>query len=125
MKTMTLDEFIAACKAQAKCRDEIVFICPMCGTLQSGKDFIEAGVGEDFEEIEKFIAYSCIGRWQGADSPRKKPDGKPCNWTLGGLLRTHKLEVITPDGKHHPRFELATKDAAAAHRQRPDWRRHD
>lgn len=116
MKTMTLDEFIAACKAQAKRREEIVFVCPMCGTMQSGNDFIAAGVGKDFDEIEKFLGYSCIGRWQGADAPRKYPDGKPCNWTLGGLFQTHKLEVVTPDGKRHPRFELASVLEADVHR---------
>lgn len=118
MKTMTLDEFVDTCKAQAGCREEIVFVCPMCGTLQSGKDLIAAGVGKDFDEIEKYLAYSCIGRWLNAGPPRKKPDGKPCNWTLGGLFRTHKLEVVTPDGVHHPRFELATKDAADVHLDR-------
>jgi hypothetical protein len=45
----------------------------------------------------------------------KAPDGKPCNWTLGGLFRTHTLEVVTPDGKKHPRFEVATPEQAQAH----------
>ena len=41
--------------------------------------------------------------------------GKPCNWTLGGLFALHKLEVVTPDGEKHPRFELATPAEAQAH----------
>ena len=24
--------------------------------------------------------------------------------TLGGLFKIHELEVVTPDGEHHPRF---------------------
>lgn len=50
-----------------------------------------------------------------AGPPRKKPDGKPCNWTLGGLFRLHELEVITPDGKAHPTFAVATPAQAQAH----------
>jgi hypothetical protein len=34
---------------------------------------------------------------------------------LGGLISLHKLEVVTPDGEHHPRFEVATPDEAKAH----------
>lgn len=116
MKTLTLDEFQAACKAQAPSHDQIVFRCPMCGTLQSGVDLVAAGAGADFQAVERYLAFSCIGRFTGAESPRRKPDGSPCNWTLGGLLRTHKLEVVTADGMRHARFELATKDEADAHR---------
>jgi predicted RNA-binding Zn-ribbon protein involved in translation (DUF1610 family) len=117
MKTMTLDDFQAACKAQAKSHDTIVFKCPMCGTLQSARDLIAAGAGADFDAVERYLAFSCVGRWTGAGSPRKAPDGKPCDWTLGGFFRLHKFEVVTPDGKHHPRFELASLDEAAAHRR--------
>ena len=116
MKTMTLDEFHAACKAQAPSADQIVMKCPMCGTLQTAKDLIAAGAGDDFDAVERYLGFSCIGRFTGAGSPRKEPDGDPCNWTLGGLFRTHRLEVITPDGKRHPRFELADLAEAEKHR---------
>lgn len=116
MKTMTLDEFHAACKAQASRSDTIVFKCPMCSTLQSARDLIVAGAGSTFDEVERYLGFSCVGRFTGAGSPRKKPDGKPCNWSLGGLFRTHEMEVLTPDGKRHPRFELATREEADAHR---------
>jgi hypothetical protein len=116
MKTMTLNEFHEACQAQATANDQIVFRCPMCKTLQSGADLIRAGAGPTFDDVEKYLGFSCIGRFTGALSPRKQPDGKPCNWTLGGLFRVHTFEVVTPDGKHHPRFELASKDDADQHR---------
>lgn len=116
MKTMTLAEFQAACIAQARSHDQIVFRCPMCKTLQSGADLIRAGAGATFDEVERYLAFSCLGRFTGAPSPRKEPDGKPCNWTLGGLFTVHSLEVVTPDGKHHPRFDLASKEDADAHR---------
>lgn len=115
MKTMTLDEFKAAVLAQGVPHEHIAVVCPMCGTIQSGADLIAAGAGADFDAVEKYLGFSCVGRFTGAESPRKKPDGKPCNWTLGGLFSLHKLEVVTPDGNRHPRFELASPDEAKAH----------
>lgn len=117
MKTMTVAEFHAACKAQGvKSHEDTAMVCPMCGTVQSARDLIAAGAGADFDAVEKYLGFSCVGRFTGAVSPRKdRPDGQPCNWTLGGLFRTHKLEVVTPDGKHHPSFELATPEQAQQH----------
>ena len=120
IKSMTLDEFHAACKAQAPSHDQIVFRCPMCKTLQSARDLIAAGAGSTFDEVEPHLAFSCIGRFTGAPSPRREPDGKPCDWTLGGLFRLHRFEVVTEDGKAHPRFELATREEADAHRAGTD-----
>ncbi|MFY9480249.1 MAG: VVA0879 family protein [Aquabacterium sp.] len=116
MKTMTLAEFHEACKAQAASHDLIVFKCPMCRTLQNARDLIAAGAGKTFEEVETYLAFSCVGRWTGAGSPRKEPDGQPCNWTLGGLFPLHRMVVVTQDGEEHPRFELADKAEADAHR---------
>lgn len=116
MQTLSLKEFHAACKAQAPSADLIVFKCPMCGTLQTARDLIAAGAGPDLDAVERYLGFSCIGRFTGAPGPRKEPDGQPCNWTLGGLFRLHKLEVVTPDGEHHPRFELATREEADDHR---------
>jgi len=123
MTTMTIEEYHAALKAQGtNDRAELVMICPMCGTPQTANDLIRAGAGKTFEsagntfeDVEQYLGFSCVGRFTGAGSPRNKPDGKPCNWTLGGLFQTHKLEVITPDGEHHPRFEVATPEQAQAH----------
>lgn len=115
MQTMTLDEYKAAVKAQGVPHEHIAMVCPMCGTIQSAADLIAAGAGSDFDEVEKYLAFSCVGRWTGAGSPRKTPDGEPCNWTLGGLFSLHKLEVVTPDGEKHPRFELAAPAEAQAH----------
>lgn len=120
MIEMTLEEFHAACKAQAASREQIVFKCPMCKTPQSGRDLIAAGAGQDFDAVEKYLGFSCIGRFTGAGSARKEPDGKPCDWTLGGLFQLHKLVVVTPDGKRHPHFELATREEADAHRAGQD-----
>ena len=116
MRTLTLNEFHTECKAQGmKSREDIAMVCPMCGTVQSARDLMVAGAGADFEAVEKYLGFSCFGRFTKAGSPRKTPDGQPCNWTLGGLFTLHTLEVVTPDGKNHPRFELATPEQAQHH----------
>lgn len=116
MRTITLDEFYAELKGQGVPNHEhSAFICPMCETIQSGHDLVKAGAGDDFNAVEKYVGYSCIGRFTGkkleSDSKLKK---QGCNWTLGGLFKTHKLE-ITLDGRSYPRFELATPEDAQAH----------
>lgn len=111
MKTMTVSEFHLACKAQGVTRQEdVAVVCPMCATVQTAVDLIAAGAGKDFGQVEKYLGFSCVGRFTGAPGPRKQPDGHACNWTLGGLFQLHKLEVITEDGKHHPSFEPATPE---------------
>jgi len=117
MQTLTLEQYHEAMKAQGVgLRNFLAVKCPMCQTVQTAADLISAGAGADFDAVEKYLAFSCVGRFTGAGSPRKKPDGKPCNWTLGGLFSCHKLEVVTPDGEKHPRFELATPEEAQAHK---------
>lgn len=116
MQKMTLEEFQTALKAQGvPSHEDYAFVCPMCRTVQSARDLIAAGAGKTFAEVEAKIAFSCVGRWTKAASPRKQPDGKPCNWTLGGLLRLHELEVTAPDGATHPMFMPATPEQAQAH----------
>lgn len=115
MKTMTVIEFHDALIAQGVGREDLAFICPMCKTVQSAADLIVAGAGANFDEVEKYLGFSCVGRFTGAGSPRKEPDGAACDWTLGGFFTLHKLEVVTEDGKHHPRFEPATADQAQQH----------
>ncbi len=47
--------------------------------------------------------YSCDGRL----------GGKGCDWSLGGLLMIHTLEVISSTtGRYNPSFELASKKEA-------------
>jgi hypothetical protein len=119
-RSISLAEFQAELKAQGVDRLDLAFKCPLCKTIQSMRSFIRGG--SPAEAAEKSIGFSCLGRITGAGSPRKEPDGEPCNWSLGGLLRLHDLEVIDDDGKAHPHFtpataaeaqELAARNAAA------------
>jgi len=115
MKTMTVEEFHDALRDQEVPREHFAFVCPMCGTVQSATDLINAGAGKDFADVSRYLGYSCVGRFTKAGPPRKSPDGKPCNWTLGGLFQMHTFEVVDEEGKHFPHFEPATKEAANGH----------
>lgn len=115
MRTITVAEFHAELKAQGLPHEMVVLICPMCGCPQCAQDLIAAGAGKDFDAVERFLGFSCFGRWTGAQSPRGEPDGKPCDWTLGGLFTLNKLAVVTEDGASHPRFEPASPEVAQKH----------
>ncbi|TDT94891.1 hypothetical protein DFO45_2649 [Azorhizobium sp. AG788] len=115
MKRVSIPEFHSALKAQGVAKVHLAFKCPLCGTVQSASDFIAAFAGNTFDDVEKYLGFSCIGRWTGAGAPRKKPDGRPCNWTLGGFLKLHQLEVVDDEGRAHPRFEVATPEEAQQH----------
>lgn len=77
------------------------FRCVSCGTVQSGADFEALGLSREAWETRVFFA--CIGRVKGAK--------RGCDWTLGGLLRIHRLEVRMSDGTTTPSFELALPEA--------------
>lgn len=111
MKQMTHEEFLAEGKRRfgPKAR-HWKFVCPACGTVQTGQQYLDAGVSE--EDVFDVIAYSCIGRFTGQGDAgilahhRGEKWDKGCNWTLGGLLRIHTLEVLI-EGRARPTFELA------------------
>lgn len=70
------------------------------------------------------IGFACEGRLTDAgpypaasDKSRKaqaRRNKRGCDWTLGGLFKLHELEVETPDGEVHPRFQVASRDEASA-----------
>lgn len=90
------------------------FVCPACGTKQSPADLLATGkFVPGSGQVNKVVGYSCIGRFtgQGDDGIAAKNRGlawdKGCNWTLGGLLQIHDIELIDEDGEAHPHFDLA------------------
>ncbi len=104
IKTVTLEEYETLLKSQGHFNaEDVTFMCPRCGTIQSARDLMDAGVGETLDEVDKYLAFSCVGRWN---------DKKGCNWTLGGLFQIHNFAVVTPDGVQHPRFEPMTIEEA-------------
>ncbi len=116
MRTVTIPEFHQELKAQpVTAREDLAFTCPICGTVQSARSLIAAGAGADMDAVEKYLGFSCVGRWTDAGPHKpKSPAGNGCDWTLGGLFSLHKLEVVTDDGRHQPSFEPATPEQAAA-----------
>lgn len=87
--------------------------CPACGTVQSRELLRREGCPDD--EVDLQVGFSCVGRWNGsgAPDPARNMQEKPgCNWTLGGLLSIHSLEVEDDEGRLHPMFEPASPDDA-------------
>lgn len=116
MRKIKAEELHAEMKAQGvKDRQDIAFRCVICGTVQSMRSMIDAGV--EPARVENVIGFSCEGRWRNAGPANNGRPGKGvrgCDWTLGGLFQLHRLEVTTPDGKTHPSFELASPAEAQA-----------
>jgi hypothetical protein len=115
-RTIPLEDFHAEVKAQGVSgREHVAFRCVLCKCVQSGRSLIEAGAGADMASVEKYVGFSCVGRWTGAGAPRNKPDGKPCDWTLGGLFGFADLYVSVPErAEPQASFELATPEEAQA-----------
>jgi len=100
VREMTSKEFEESIKSQGVPIEKVTFRCPQCKTLQCGEDLIDAGAGSDFDAVEKYLAFSCVGRFNSE---------KGCDWTLGGLFQLHELVVVDNEGNRHPRFMPATK----------------
>lgn len=119
---ISIEEFRARLKAQGLQREHAAFKCPVCATVQSLASLIKAG--DDPKTAETHVGFSCEGRFSNAGpwpgSKDKSPGAEArrairgCDWTLGGLLRLHNLEIIGEDGKPHPFFDIATADEAKA-----------
>lgn len=110
MRTITQEELVAEMRQRfGDNARQWKFVCPMCKTVQCADDFFATGKFQPGTgEVNKYLGFSCIGRFTGAGAPRSgTPPGRGCNWTLGGLLQIHELEIILPDGKRSPAFEIA------------------
>ena len=78
------------------------FVCPVCGHVQSIKDF-EEQTELSREEIEQVIGFSCIGRWTGKLLESNVKLGGPCNYAGGGLFKLNPIEV-DHEGESHRLF---------------------
>jgi len=122
MRSITLDQFKEELKAQGVPRVHLAFKCPICKTIQSMASLMLVGAGKSDEQVEGFIGFSCVGWWTNAGPGHGAEPGKGCDWTLGGFLHLHELEVITPDGVRNPRFELASAEQAKELMAANGWR---
>jgi hypothetical protein len=94
---MTKQQWIdRAIELFGKDSNEWQFRCPACKGVQSIAQVCRESSMLP-EDVRHWIHYSCRGRFTA--------DG--CNWSLGGLIRIHRLEVVEPDGSIVPVFEFA------------------
>lgn len=72
------------------------FVCPACGNVQSIASVLAAAPELTCDDVKGWIYYNCQGRYTAGG----------CDWTLGGLIRRHRLEVVKDDGSVMPVFEF-------------------
>lgn len=117
VEQITVAELHDRFKAQGvSARRFIAVKCPICSTVQNMQSLISAKAGETEDEVEKYIGFSCVGRFTKAGPfPKNGKPGSGCDWTLGGLFQLHKLEVIV-EGQAKPSsyFEVASPEEAKA-----------
>jgi hypothetical protein len=86
------------------------FVCPVCGHIATVQDWKDAGAPA------QSAAFSCVGRWAGANPQTTKegtigPNGLqgkgPCNYAGGGLFQLNPVSVIDPDGVTRRVFAFA------------------
>lgn len=99
---ITLDQFVTRLQAQGVPQEHYAFRCVRCGHIQSAVSLARYLPPEDADNAAYF---ACEGRFN-------KKVG--CDWTLGGLFRIHKLEVLSDEGKIVPVFEPASPEEARA-----------
>lgn len=111
---ITHAEFLERLEKQGVESKHYAFVCPICKTVQSPAVFDRIGVARD--TIYKYVGFSCIGRFTKAGPAFMQDPAKQvgCDWTLGGLLQLHELEVETENGELHMHFQPATPDQAQA-----------
>lgn len=76
------------------------FVCPVCAHEASVKDWEDAGAPRGA------FAFSCVGRYLGAESFAGKGEG-PCNYAGGGLFQLNPVEVVDEFGLSMKVFAFA------------------
>lgn len=99
---ITLDQFVTRLQAQGVPQEHYAFRCVRCGHIQSAVSLARYLPPEDAGNAAYF---ACEGRFNR---------GTGCDWTLGGLFRIHKLEVLSENGHLVPVFEPASPEEARA-----------
>lgn len=77
------------------------FVCPSCLHVASVRDWFDANAPEGG------VAFSCVGRYLGADGSKTfRLKGGPCNYTTGGLFNLSRIIVVREDGSENGMFEF-------------------
>lgn len=105
LPVLTLDEWLSeGQKRFGKEKLNWKFICPSCGHIASGSDWINAGASQNA------IAFSCVGRATGAKETIMTKNKGPCNYTGGGLFKLNPQPIKFEDGTVCNFFEFAPTD---------------
>ena len=83
------------------------FVCPSCGQVQTRQDFLNLGMHP--RQVDQFLAYSCIGRWNVKDRELvvdfcEETQGAGCTFAGGGLYNISPYTIIVTDGEDRPTF---------------------
>lgn len=82
--------------------------CPSCDHVATVRDWKDAGAKENN------AAFSCVGRWLGADDKHTfRKDGGPCQYAGGGLFQLNPITVTHPDGATVQCFAFAPLEVGA------------
>lgn len=77
-------------------------MCPSCGHVAAVEDWKNAGANQSQ------AAFSCVGRYTGADDSNTfKKAGGPCNYAGGGLIGLNPVQVIGDGGQITRMFAFA------------------
>lgn len=73
------------------------FICPCCGTVQDGNDFLAAGAS--IETAKGMLGFSCIGRILPKRRGAFDKGPGPCDYAGGGLIGLNPVKIIRDTGE--------------------------
>lgn len=86
------------------------FVCPICKHVQSMESVLAMREDMTPSEAEGYVYFSCEGRFapgSGKAFGKTVPDPKiGCDYTLGGLFKIARVEVVTPEARILPVFEF-------------------
>lgn len=121
-RRMTREAYIARLENQHLDPLHWAAVCPICGTVQSRASLNRAG-GKRYDaatqDHDGMFAFACEGRltgaghWPGKRATAARRAIRGCNWSLGGLLKLHEIEVEY-DGVIHSLFRPASREEAQA-----------
>jgi len=94
---------------------KIRVVCPACGHIQSGEDFLKYMTPDKAIQV---FAFSCIGRFNGSATRGAFEKGQgPCDYTNGGLITLGPICVEFEEGKERLTFDFADEPLLTTFKQ--------